>query len=505
MSTASMLPPKMPVHSGVLHATSTSPHHPKSGNNHSDLENSLKYEDTTIPANLTQDSMMMLSQSVDSLHTLATNEGVEEAGHQVRTVFVSGLPLDAKPRELYLLFRGFKGYQSSTLKPAGKNGKLTAPVGFVTFESREQAEEAMTKLQGVRFDPDGNQHMRLEFARTNTKVTKPKFLAPGAFTNGPASAVTAGAVPAGLGAHGCPATLVAGGLSGLMAGIQPSLFSHLANTGASSPFENSSALFATPDALAAAAAAQWTPSIASAYDNASYLASAAGLLQANNFRAIIPGNLNSSGFNFPIGATATSTTPNLQMFQAAILQANAAAAAALGSSGPTSVTNCSGPILSASPHQTVAHQQLSPVSIAGSSAAGVPSSSPLSVSRSSPVTASRGAVQTAVAGNFGPFQSPAQSQMHTYVAQLHQQQQQTIAAVQLGQQQQQQHTSFSQAQQQQQPVGYASQPTGFPNQMTAAAAIGLLGGYNSLVKELTGGEAAQLHSGLQAYQQNNGY
>lgn len=27
---------------------------------------------------------------------------------QVRTLFVSGLPMDAKPRELYLLFRGFK-------------------------------------------------------------------------------------------------------------------------------------------------------------------------------------------------------------------------------------------------------------------------------------------------------------------------------------------------------------------------------------------------------------
>lgn len=27
---------------------------------------------------------------------------------QVRTLFVSGLPMDAKPRELYLLFRAYK-------------------------------------------------------------------------------------------------------------------------------------------------------------------------------------------------------------------------------------------------------------------------------------------------------------------------------------------------------------------------------------------------------------
>lgn len=35
---------------------------------------------------------------------------------QVRTLFVSGLPMDAKPRELYLLFRGYK---VSICNPAG--------------------------------------------------------------------------------------------------------------------------------------------------------------------------------------------------------------------------------------------------------------------------------------------------------------------------------------------------------------------------------------------------
>lgn len=97
---------------------------------------------------------------------------------EVRTLFVSGLPMDAKPRELYLLFRGYKGYEGSLLKVTGKNGKSTSPVGFVTFNSRCAAEAAKQDLQGVRFDPDLPQTLRLEFAKSNTKVTKPKQQSP---------------------------------------------------------------------------------------------------------------------------------------------------------------------------------------------------------------------------------------------------------------------------------------------------------------------------------------
>lgn len=92
---------------------------------------------------------------------------------EVRTLFVSGLPIDVKPREIYLLFRGFKGYEGSLLKLTDKQGKTLSPVAFVTFENREQAEEAKAALQGVRFDPDASLTLRLEFARSNTKVSKP--------------------------------------------------------------------------------------------------------------------------------------------------------------------------------------------------------------------------------------------------------------------------------------------------------------------------------------------
>ncbi|XP_050396939.1 protein couch potato isoform X1 [Patella vulgata] len=119
---------------------------------------------------LNTDSNIALSQSMDSVNTTPEEE--------VRTLFVSGLPMDAKPRELYLLFRAYKGYEGSLLKVTSKNGKNTSPVGFVTFISRLAAETAKQDLQGVRFDPDLPQTLRLEFAKSNTKVTKPKQQSP---------------------------------------------------------------------------------------------------------------------------------------------------------------------------------------------------------------------------------------------------------------------------------------------------------------------------------------
>ncbi|KAK2704632.1 protein couch potato-like [Artemia franciscana] len=108
-----------------------------------------------------------LSQSMDSVNTAVTED-------EVRTLFVSGLPMDAKPRELYLLFRGYEGYENSQLKITSKNGKTSSPVGFVTFTTRAGADMAKQDLQGVRFDPDIPQTIRLEFAKSNTKVSKPK-------------------------------------------------------------------------------------------------------------------------------------------------------------------------------------------------------------------------------------------------------------------------------------------------------------------------------------------
>ncbi|EPB68692.1 hypothetical protein ANCCEY_12224 [Ancylostoma ceylanicum] len=107
--------------------------------------------------------------SMESLNSVST-----ESCSQVRTLFVSGLPMDAKPRELYLLFRAYRGYESSLLKMTAKNGKPTSPVGFVTFQTSKDADDARKALQGVRFDPDCAQVLRLELAKSNTKVSRPK-------------------------------------------------------------------------------------------------------------------------------------------------------------------------------------------------------------------------------------------------------------------------------------------------------------------------------------------
>lgn len=73
MSTATaMLPPKLSSPIPAIHSSSgQSSHNTRTGD--TDEEHLHSYEDT----NLTGDSMMILSQSVDSLQTIATNSGME--------------------------------------------------------------------------------------------------------------------------------------------------------------------------------------------------------------------------------------------------------------------------------------------------------------------------------------------------------------------------------------------------------------------------------------------
>ena len=82
--------------------------------------------------------------------------------------------MDTKPRELYHIFHPSPGYESSLLKVTTKNG-LPTTVGFVTFTTYQDANEAMRKLQGVRFDPELPQTIRLELAKSNTKVSTPEL------------------------------------------------------------------------------------------------------------------------------------------------------------------------------------------------------------------------------------------------------------------------------------------------------------------------------------------
>nr|XP_033771502.1 RNA-binding protein with multiple splicing isoform X1 [Geotrypetes seraphini] len=121
----------------------------------------MEKENTPAEANLQEEEVNFVAQG---LYTVAYSK-------EVRTLFVSGLPLDIKPRELYLLFRPFKGYEGSLIKLTSKQ-----PVGFVSFDSRSEAEAAKNSLNGIRFDPEIPQTLRLEFAKANTKMAKSKLV-----------------------------------------------------------------------------------------------------------------------------------------------------------------------------------------------------------------------------------------------------------------------------------------------------------------------------------------
>uniref|UniRef100_A0A8C6CQ80 RRM domain-containing protein n=1 Tax=Moschus moschiferus TaxID=68415 RepID=A0A8C6CQ80_MOSMO len=92
-------------------------------------------------------------------------EALRRAQHW--TLWVSGFPVDIKPRQLYLLFRPFKGYEESLIMLTSRQ-----PVGFVVFDYRAGAGATKSALNGICFDAENPQSLRLEFAKANTKMAK---------------------------------------------------------------------------------------------------------------------------------------------------------------------------------------------------------------------------------------------------------------------------------------------------------------------------------------------
>ena len=89
---------------------------------------------------------------------------------EVRTLWVSGFPVDIKPRQLDLVFRPFKGYESSLITLRSRQ-----PVCFVAFDCWAGAAAAKNALNGICFDAENPQSLRLEFAKANTKMAKNKL------------------------------------------------------------------------------------------------------------------------------------------------------------------------------------------------------------------------------------------------------------------------------------------------------------------------------------------
>eukprot|EP00899_Mesostigma_viride_P003908 jgi/Mesvir1/13518/Mv26025-RA.1 len=91
-------------------------------------------------------------------------------GEELRTLFVSGLPVDVKDREIYNLFRHYAGYVDSQIKMSSKS---PTPVAFAVFENQAAALAAKQALNGSKFDPDiPHIELRLELAKSNSRVKK---------------------------------------------------------------------------------------------------------------------------------------------------------------------------------------------------------------------------------------------------------------------------------------------------------------------------------------------
>jgi len=86
----------------------------------------------------------------------------------VRTIFISGLPLDVKQREIRNLLRFVKGFESAVVNTKGPHA-----LAFATFTDQESALDAIKLLSNVKFDEDDPKtELRLELAKSNSSGKK---------------------------------------------------------------------------------------------------------------------------------------------------------------------------------------------------------------------------------------------------------------------------------------------------------------------------------------------
>ncbi|XP_039844566.1 uncharacterized protein LOC120704287 isoform X2 [Panicum virgatum] len=84
---------------------------------------------------------------------------------ELRTLFIAGLPADAKPREVYNLFRDFPGYVSSHLR----TGKSSQAYAFAVFADQPSALAALTATNGMVFDLEKNCSLHVDLAKSNSR------------------------------------------------------------------------------------------------------------------------------------------------------------------------------------------------------------------------------------------------------------------------------------------------------------------------------------------------
>ncbi|XP_050228270.1 uncharacterized protein LOC126677614 [Mercurialis annua] len=86
---------------------------------------------------------------------------------EVRTIFITGLPEDAKERELQNLLRWLPGYEASQV-----NYKGDKPMGFALFSAPHYAIAAKDALQDLLFDAESKSVLHTEMAKKNLFVKR---------------------------------------------------------------------------------------------------------------------------------------------------------------------------------------------------------------------------------------------------------------------------------------------------------------------------------------------
>jgi len=87
----------------------------------------------------------------------------------VKTLHITGLPMDVKHRELHNLLRFLNGFESAVV--AAKPGSYS--YGFAVFKDQPTALEARDKIQGLIFDEDAPAvPLQVELAKANSAVKK---------------------------------------------------------------------------------------------------------------------------------------------------------------------------------------------------------------------------------------------------------------------------------------------------------------------------------------------
>ncbi|XP_048549893.1 RNA-binding protein with multiple splicing-like [Triticum urartu] len=97
----------------------------------------------------------------------APDAAVRPGSDEVRTIFITGLPVDVKERELHNLLRWLPGFEASQI-----NFKGDQPMGFALFSYAHHAIAAKAALQDLVFDAETKSALHIEMAKKNLFIKR---------------------------------------------------------------------------------------------------------------------------------------------------------------------------------------------------------------------------------------------------------------------------------------------------------------------------------------------